>query len=530
MKRILISLLITLLVGFIIYYFTLPAINISSLGFWAFFMSMLIIFILTLLCFSFDKRGNIVRFEKTLGGALVLLGLIIVGIVCIDFVLSPLFQSKKYSKRIQVNEGESFTENVKPVDFNSLPLQDKDSSQKLGDRVMGQMPELVSQFYVSDLYTQINYNDTIIRVTPLEYNGLFKYLANKDDGVKGYITVNSVTGESALVKLDKGMKYVPSAIFSEDLNRHLRFEYPTKVFGEKCFEIDNEGNPYWIVPTIKYNGVGLRKEISTVIILDPITGDSKEYKLEDVPTWVDHVYSAELIIEQVDDWGQYENGFFNTIFGQKNVVQTTEGYNYTTMNDDVYLYTGITSVSTDESNIGFILTNMRTKETNFYAVPGAEEYSAMDSAKGQVQQMNYEASFPLLINLNNRATYLLSLKDAAGLVKMYAFVDVADYQKVVITDSAKGIKTAAENYINNVDIKVDKQNMKTKEFKISTIVETSIDGNSYYYIKDIEGNKYSVSIKTNKQLIPFLVPGDTVTIKYSVEKEVIEIEEIDNKN
>lgn len=527
MKRILGSSLITAMLGFIIYYFTLPALNVHSFGFWVYVMVLLIIFSVTLLCFSLDRRGNIVRFEKILGGSVILLGIIILGIAMIDFILSPIFQSKSYSKRIIINEEEEFTENVKVADFNALPLLDKDSSQKLGDRVMGQMPELVSQFYVSDLYTQINYNDTIIRVTPLEYNGFFKYLANKKDGVKGYITVNSVTGESKLVKLDKGMKYVSSAIFGKDLDRHLRFSYPTKIFGEKSFEIDNDGNPYWIVPTIKYSGVGLKEEIKSVIILDPITGGSKEYKIEEVPTWVDHVYSANLVISQVNDWGQYKDGFLNSIFGQKNVVQTTEGYNYTTMNDDVYLYTGITSVSTDESNIGFILTNMRTKETNFYAVPGAEEYSAMESAKGQVQQMNYESTFPLLINLNNRATYLMSLKDAAGLVKMYAFVDVEDYQKVVITDSSKGIKTAAENYINNVDLETKDDNVESKEIEIASIVQTNIEGTSYYYIKDRDGNKYSVSIKINKNIIPFLEIGDKITIKYTVKTDINEIQKID---
>ena len=529
MKRNLISLLITIIIGVIIYYFALPALNIHSLGFWVYLITLLIIFSIILLCFSIDIKGKLVRNEKILGITIMAVFVIIIGIIFVDFILSPVFQSKSYSTRITVNEGSEFTKEVAEVDFNSIPLLDKASSQKLGDRVMGQMPELVSQFYVSDLYTQINYNDTIIRVTPLEYNGFFKYLSNKDDGVKGYITVNSVTGESKLVKLDKGMKYVPSAIFSKDLSRYLRFSYPTKIFGDKTFEIDNEGNPYWIVPTIKYSGVGLKKEIYSVIILDPITGESKEYNLDEVPTWVDHVYSAELIIEQVDDWGKYKNGFLNSIFGQKNVVQTTEGYNYTTMNDDVYLYTGITSVSSDESNIGFILTNMRTKETNFYAVPGAEEYSAMESAKGQVQQMNYESTFPLLINLNNRATYLMSLKDAAGLVKMYAFVDVEDYQKVVITDSSKGIKTAAENYLNNVDLEQNTTNVLTKDIEIAYINQTSIDGTTYYYIKDKEGKKYSVSIKVNKTTLPFLNVGSKITISYSNEKEVTEIISLEEK-
>jgi len=529
MKKNLISLLITIIIGLVIYYFTLPVFNIHSLGFWVYLVTLLIVFYITLLCLSISLKGKVIRNEKVLGGIMTSIFIIILGIILVNFVLSPVFHSKSYSNRITVNEDSEFTKDVEQVDFNSIPLLDKLSSQKLGDRVMGQMPELVSQFYVSDLYTQINYNDRIVRVTPLEYNGFFKYLSNKKDGVKGYITVNSVTGESKLVKLDEGMKYVPSAIFGKDLDRHLRFNYPTKIFGDKTFEIDNEGNPYWIVPTIKYTGVGLKRDIESVIILNPITGDSKEYKVKDVPTWVDHVYSANLIIEQVDDWGQYKNGFLNSIFGQKNVVQTTVGYNYTTMNDDVYLYTGITSVSSDESNIGFILTNMRTKETKFYAVPGAEEYSAMESAKGQVQQMNYESTFPLLINLNNRATYLMSLKDAAGLVKMYAFVDVEDYQKVVITDSSKGIKVAAENYLNNVDLQQDESNLITKEIVISKINQTMIDGTSYYYIIDKEEKKYSVSIKINKNLIPFLKEEDKVTISYNKEKEVIEIIKIEQK-
>lgn len=529
MKRNLISIFITLLISIIIYYFALPAINIHSFGFWVYIILLLSIYTITLLCLSIDERGRTIRLIKVLIGSGIAIITIILGIILVDFIMSPMFHSKSYSERISINESEEFTKNVVPVDFNRIPLLDKDSSRKLGDRVMGQMPELVSQFYVSDLYTQINYKDSIVRVTPLEYNGFFKYLSNKKDGVKGYITVNSVTGESNLVKLDNGMKYMPSAIFSKDLNRHLRFKYPTKIFGEKNFEIDNDGNPYWIIPTIKYTAIGLKKEIASVIILDPITGNSKEYKVGEVPSWVDHVYSASLIIDQVDDWGQYKDGFLNAIFGQKNVVQTTEGYNYMTMNDDVYLYTGITSVSSDESNIGFILTNMRTKETNFYAVPGAEEYSAMDSAKGQVQQMNYDSTFPLLINLNNRATYLLSLKDAAGLVKMYAFVDVADYQKVVITDSAKGIKAAADNYLNNVELGSNNQESITKNIKIGYINQVDIDGTTYFYITDVENQRYYTSIKTNKNVLPFLKVGDNIEIIYNDIKDIIEINNINLK-
>lgn len=526
MKKNLMNLLITLLLGFVWFYFFLPALNIHSLGFWGWFLGMLGVFSFLSAISNADSRGRINKLDKLTEITFALIFIAIIIIAVIDIALSPLFNSKSYANRIQIEENGNFVNDVKQVDFKALPLLDKDSSSKLGDRVMGQMPEMVSQFYVSDYYTQINYNNNIIRVTPLEYNGFFKYLNNHKKGVTGYITVNSVTGESNLTKLEKGMKYVPSAILNEDLYRHLRFSYPFDVFGDENFEIDNEGNPYWIVPVMKFNGVGLKREVKAVIIMDPITGKSEKYKVEDVPSWVDHVYNSDLIIEQVDDWGQYKTGFLNSVFGQKNVVMTTEGYNYTVMNDDVYLYTGITSVSNDEANVGFIMTNMRTKETTYYAVPGAEEYSAMASAEGQVQQMQYTATFPLLINLNNKPTYLISLKDNAGLVKMYAFVDVVDYQKVVVTDASQGIEKAAENYLGDVSIGESKDDL-SKEITISKITTATIDGTTYYYIVDSENKKYRASIKVNRDLLPFLEKGSTIKIRYKKEGSVTELTKIE---
>ncbi len=522
------ALLTTIVIALLLFYLTLPALNLSNPGFWMYMC--FILFIYLILSFVGEgsrmitglKQGRLEKFPKwiayTLGG----MGVAILLMFLLNIALSPMFNSKSYSNRIKITEGITFEEGVEEVDFKHVPLLDRDSTNKIGDRVMGEMPELVSQFYVSNLYTQINYKGEQIRVTPLEYADMIKYFTNRKEGVKGYITVNSVTGEAKLVKLDKGMKYMPSAMFNENLYRKLRFDYPTLNFGTESFELDEEGNPYWIVPTIKYSGVGLKEEITGIIILNPITGESTKYDVEDVPAWVDHVYSASLILEQVDDWGKYNGGFLNSIFGQKNVVSTTEGYNYTVMGDDVYLYTGITSVATDESNLGFILTNLRTKETNYYLVPGAEEYSAMASAEGQVQQMKYTASFPLLINLNSKPTYLVSLKDNAGLVKMYAFVDVVNYQKVVVTDSSNGIVAAANNYLKS-DTSVDENKVKTKEIKVKSITQVQIEGNSYYYIEDISNIKYRVSIKVNENALPFLKVGDTITVSYKLEEEVTEL-------
>lgn len=527
MKKNLVCFSLWVVLAVLYYYFLLPPIHFQSIAFWGYVLY-LIFWLVVLFAGSrllVSRRGRQEKLEKVINGVLIGIVAIIFGAFVVNISYSPLFRSGVYRSRIKIKEDGDFGKDIEEVDFSKIPLLDKDSSRKLGDRVMGQMPEMVSQFYVSNLYTQINYQDMIVRVTPLEYNGIFKYFNNHKKGIKGYIQVNSTTGASSLVKLKKGMKYVPSAILGEDLYRHLRFAYPFDVFGTETFEIDEKGQPYWIIPILKYKGIGLLEEISGVVILDPVTGFSKKYDVDDVPKWVDHVYSANLIMAQVDDWGSYQEGFFNSVFGQKNVVMTTDGYNYLAYQDDIYLYTGITSVSSDEANVGFILTNMRTKETVFYPVAGAEEYSAMDSAKGQVQQMKYQSTFPLLINLKGKPTYLISLKDNAGLVKMYAFVDVVDYQKVTVEDASLGIEKVASDFLGG-DYVSSSKDFVEENIVVSDIKMAVIDGVSYYYIVDTSGNYYRVSIKVNKNLLPFVKVGDTLRVHYVLKGQITELESV----
>ena len=492
-RKCLISIVVTMGVGMLYFYLFLPPIHPQSFEFWIFVGILLFVFLVLnteISSISTNQKFNDINLSsKIIMGSF---GMILLGILFTNFILSPLFMSHAYQTRITILEDGDFAKDIEEINYNRLPLIDKESSEKLGDRVMGQMPEMVSQYRVSNLYTQINYQDTILRVTPLEYNGFFKYMKNHQKGITGYIKVDSVSGESALVKLEEGMKYVPSSYFFKNLKRHLRFRYPTFIFGNYNFEIKG------------------------VVLLNPITGESDYYDVLEVPSWVDHVYDADLIIEQVDDWGIYKNGFLNSIFSQTNVVKTTEGYNYTVLKDDVYLYTGITSVSSDEANIGFILTNLRTKET---------KYSAMASAEGQVQQMNYKATFPLLINLNGKPTYLMSLKDHAGLVKMYALVDVHDYQNVLVGESSLGIEAIVSKYLENEV--VNTENFKTKDIIIKFIKEVLIDGNTYYYLMDQENKKYSVSIKVNKNQLPFMKVGDRLRIYYKEENDLTEIRNVD---
>ncbi|MEG2570348.1 MAG: CvpA family protein, partial [Clostridia bacterium] len=249
------------------------------------------------------------------------------------------------------------------------------------------------------------------------------------------------------------------------------------------------------------------------VLVNACTGESKYYK--DVPNWVDRVYSASLIIEQYDYYGTYRNGFFNSLFGQKGVTVTTSGYNYIAMNDDVYVYTGVTSAGTDQSNVGFILSNQRTKETKYYSIAGATEYSAMASAEGVVQHLNYKSTFPLLLNISSKPTYFMALKDNAQLVKMYAMVNVEQYQ-VVATGAT--VAECERNYIkllaqHNIT-KPLKQVEDTASGKITEIRSAVRDGNTFYYIRVAGKPDYFVLSASEFERAVILNVGDTVKITF----------------
>ena len=336
--------------------------------------------------------------------------------------------------------------------MDQIPMLDEASANTLANRKLGELSDLVSQFVVSDSSAQINYKARPVRVTYLHYDSFFKWWSNRENGIPAYMVVDMVTQDVDVVRLEEGIKYSPSEYFNRDLVRYLRFHYPTAIFENINFEIDEEGTPYWVASVVKKRiGLFNGDDIQGVVLLNAVTGESVYHEVENVPTWVDRVYSAGLVVEQYNYYGRYHNGFFNSLFTQSDCTTATTGYNYIAMNDDVYLYTGITSISGDRGNIGFILVNQRTKDARYYSCAGAEEYSAMSSAEGAVQQFSYDATFPLLLNISDQPTYFMALKDAAGLVKMYAMVNVQQYQIVATGNS---VRQCQQNYH---DLLVDNQ-------------------------------------------------------------------------
>lgn len=502
------ALVITLIFFLVAEYFTLLPINLRSPDFVFFFSFCLIIFIglRSLFNASFDKINKYI-----LGVAVIFIAYVFIG----QLISSPIFHASRYQEQLNVDKNADFYKDNEKVNYQSIPVVDKDSAQRLGDRKMGEIVDYVSQFEVDDEYGQINFNDKPFRVTTISYSDLIKWFTNHGEGLPAYIRVDMVTQESEVVRLEEGMKYSHSDLFFRNINRHIRLHYPTMMFEEPSFEIDDDGNPYWIAPVYNYK-IGLfgGKDITGAIMVNAIDGSSQYYDIKDVPTWVDRVYPSDLLLSQLENWGKYTNGYFNTIFSQKGVLKPTDGYNYVALDDDVYLYTGLTSVSSDASNVGFALINMRTKESKYYAISGAEEFSAMSSAEGKVQNLKYTATFPILINAGGQPTYFMSLKDGAGLVKQYAFVSVENYQIVAVGDSvAEAEKQYYKLLSDNGKVKVDFE-AKTVTAKIAHIQSAVVNGNSHYYFR-LEGleKNFIAPISLNDGL-PLLKTGDTVTIEY----------------
>lgn len=508
------AVLAALVIAAIYYYVTIPAINIHASGFWVFLM----VAVLVVLVLYSLPRVKTVDDIKTNKGVKVGVGILlaVAAVYLIGSILSsPIINAKKYQNLINV-ENRKFSEDIKEVDYTQIPLLDRDSATLLGNRKMGSMVDMVSQFEVSTLYTQINYKDSPTRVTPLVYASPIKWLTNQSNGIPAYIKIDMATQDTELVKLDKSIKYSQSEYFNRNINRHLRFRYPTYIFDTLSFEIDDEGTPYWVCPVKKYN-IGLfgGVTIGRVVLCNAVTGETTDYAVEDCPTWVDHVYSADLLVQLYNYHGTLKNGYFNSILGQKGCLITTEGYNYLALEDDVWVYTGITSVSGDQSNVGFVLMNQRTMECRYYEVAGAQEYSAMGSAEGQVQNLGYKATFPLLLNISGEPTYFMALKDGAGLVKKYAMVNIQKYQNVAIGDTVEECEESYNNLLKQSGIaKEDTSDMKKVTGKISKIAQSVVEGNSHYYLM-LEGKDaiFDVSVGDFLDIIRYDV-GDSITLEY----------------
>ena len=526
-QKIAISLIATLIITGIRYYISHPPINPKSQQFWFFLITTAIIYavILFILC-VFGRRTENIKFAvkhgfKTSG---IVVAVCVLALIVGFIISSTFFNARRYASLIDINDG-NFTQDIEDINFDEIPMLDYDSAVKLGNAKLGELSDMVSQFEVDETYyTQINYKGTPYRVTVLKYGDFFKWFKHTKEGLPAYVVINMVTQEAQVVRTESGIKYSESELFNHKLSRYIQFRYPTKMIYSYNIEIDDKGVPYWIASCYD-NTIGLfgGKDIKEVIMLNALTGESKIMPLNKVPNWVDRAIPADLIVEQYNYHGAYAGGFWNSIIGQKDVKNTTDGYNYIAQNDDVYMYTGVTSVNGDTGNIGFLLSNQRTKQTKFYSLSGAIESVAMGSAEGEAQNYKYTATFPLLLNVNGQPTYFMAMKDSSALVKGYAMVNVKQYQIVSFANNTDP-EVCKAKYVTLLGNKKLVDNKPAKTTDVNGVIEdvrtAVIEGNSYYYIKLKEGESYYKLAASENDIAVIMKAGDAVTIKLDAEADL----------
>lgn len=505
------------------YYAYFPAINIHLEIFWTtlivVFLSLAIILgaksSISQMVGRLSKKPSIKEFSWFAKLCSVLV-IVCVGVLIVGSALgATLFRSRAYANLLPIDKRE-FTEDIEQSDqVTDIALMDTESARIFGNRKIGSLSDVVSQYEIEADYTQISIKGQPMKVSGLKYASFFKWWNNRNSGVPGYVQVNPVNSEAKYVKLTKPMKYVPSAYFNYNLQRHVQLTYPTKIISGYKFEVDDDGNPYYICPTMTAR-VGLFGgiDVNGVIICDPIDGECQYYAIGDCPSWVDSVYDGHLLTKKYNWHGMLSGGYINSIIGQKGCKQATDDFGYKIIGDDVWVYTGVTSANGDQSNIGFVMMNQRTSEARYYQVSGAEEHSAMSAAEGEVQEKGYKASFPSLINVSGTPTYIMVLKDAGGLVKLYAMVNVEQYNIVATaTSQTKVFEEYKTLLASDGKLETEENDLKEDTITVQSVEYIDSDDGTMVYIKDTNHQVYKQAFKEDESLIR-ISAGDVLHVKY----------------
>ena len=562
--KLIINIIVTLIGGAVAYYLMLPALNFKAMEFYYFIAVVIAIYIgMTFLTSKAFIKPEYIAYVKKQSIVPIAIGLVFALVLGIGYLTSAaLFRAKAYSRIIEV-ETENFGESEDSIttitsleDFSSVPMIDKDVALNLANKKLGDLSQWVSQFVIDETYsTQINYKGNPYRIFPLKYGDVFKWIKNTRDGLPAYLAVNMYTQEANAVVLEDmqlpNIKVSTSEYFNEKLARVLRFAYPTYMFGTPSLEIDENGHPWWVCERIdKTVGLIGGSDVIGVVLVDACDKNNIEYydietvKNNEAIQWIDQIYSEDLLVQQYNYYGKYSGGFINAYIGQSGVVSTTSGSSYIASGDDVWLYTGVTSVTNDDSIVGFAIINQRTKEAVFQRISGTTEAGAEISAEGIVADKGWDATFPILLNIDSEATYFMALKDN-NVVKSYAMVSVERVQDAVRSedDDNPDLEACLKAYVNKVKASTKKvleinynavlpdaiggedsgnaDNSNETQAKIETITgvitdirPVVINGNSVYYIAvDGQATYYSISAADDETVV-ILNVGDTVKISY----------------
>jgi hypothetical protein len=451
-------------------------------------------------------------------------------LILVNIFSSVVFNSGRYYKQMATPEKRTFTSDVQAIDITQVPIVDKSFAALLADKMLGEKPDLGSQVTLGDPTIQ-KVNNKLVWIVPLEHSGFFKWLANTA-GTPGYIVVSATDPRDVTYVSKYPIKYQPNAYFLDNLSRHVRFDGGLFTgITDYSFEINDDGVPYWVVTTYKNKAGFSLPEADGVLIVDAATGAETRYSINDIPKWVDRVQPEEYIAAQLNNQGQYVHGIFN--FSNKDKYQTSDNHAIIYNAGRCYYFTVLTSVGSDESSIGFMLVDMVTKKPYLYQISGATESAAQQSAQGKVQNLRYNASYPLITNVNGVASYFMTLKDDAGLVKQYAFVSVKDITTVGTGDT---VQNALDNYNSYLNNRSGSSSIDTSGKKlvvagtVSRIASEINNGDTIYkLILTEQPDKIFTAVSNISNMLALTKEGDKVSITYiDTTNKVIEISKFDN--
>jgi len=528
-----------IVIAFVLFYLNLPVLSYGFLGLPTILLALcgIAIVLFTRLQVGADKKVRLLEKPKKI--FFILAGILLVYLVVFPLCTSlPMFRSESYKNLIgKVTDGKKIANHIAPISIDEIRVVDEDLAYLLGEKILGSQPALGSQVELGHFCVQKVGKD-LYWVAPLLHSGFFKWL-NNQEGTTGYVMVSATNERDVkLVQTVNGkpikIKYQPEAFFQSEIERHLYTNgYATVGMTDFTFEIDDAGNPYWVVTkydkTIGFGG----DDATGILVVDAQSGAIQEYTIDKAPLWVDRIQPIDFVENQLNDWGEYVHGYWN--FSNANKLQITEGltlvYGH---NNRSYWYTGLTSVGKDESAVGFVLVDTRTKETTFYKQSGATEFAAQSSAQGKVQEKGYKASLPIPYNINSIPTYVMTLKDDGGLVKMYAMVAISDYTIVGVGNTMRETLMSYKNVYNMAGNKINpnaENNKKVLKSVVTRIQNDVKNGNSFYYftVKDYP-NIFVGSSQLSSQL-PVTIVGDSIKVSFDLDlEEVIDVSSFENLN
>jgi len=531
---------------FIIYYFCLPFINFTHAGFYV-YLSLIACYLLPLVFIlrskkvvskNKDKKYKQLAYDKykekfyykevtsekhfkpfnlIIKGVVLSISGLLVLLAVFGIIGSKMFNAKAYYNQLEVTEAPE-EELLETFNFNNgevlLPIIDKDLAYKLAQASLG---DYGAQYTIDyDNFTLINVTrngvNELVRIAPLEYSNIFVSLSKHNEGSIGYIEVNVVTKETRLVKTDGGMKYIPTGVFGKDLNRHVRFNHPTSIYTEVNFEIDDDGNPYWIIPTeIREIGVISGPTSNGVIVVNPITGETKKYERGEEPAWIDRTVNEVVVDAQATNSFRYKHGFMNVHFGsKKEVFQLSDGYNYFIKGGNTYYVSCITSPNEgDQTSIGFVTINLKTRVATKYMVNGITEMRAREIAMNdaRVKAQALDATWPLLINYQGVETYFVVLKNEVQEQKI-VFINVYNGELIAMGDTLQEAKTEYDKLL------ADSGNIETEDIvKSGKVISIRDLGTSIEFMISGTKDKYFVVSPSVSLDARFIKVGDEVVVK-----------------